>query len=223
MFKNKSDSNISYGIIGLNNFGKELAKSLAAAGKEIMVIDTDEETVKELREYTENAYVVKGYDKKTLNETGIQNCDVAVACINGQIDTSILTVLHLVSFGIPRVIAQASSEDQGAVLEKIGAEVIFPDKDMAVRVARRLVPSQIINYIEVSENIDISKLAVPVWMVGKTVVTANIRREFGLNIIAIETGGEITTSIDVNYTFQNGDMLIVIGDRNGISKFESRR
>lgn len=222
MFKNKSDRNTAYGIIGLNNFGKELAKSLASAGKEIMVIDTDEEAVKELREYTENAYIVKGYDKKTLSETGIQNCDVAIACISEQIDTSILTALHLVSFGISRVIAQASSEDQGAVLEKIGAEVIFPDRDMAVRVARRLVPSQIINYIEVSENIDISKLAVPGWMVGKTVITANIRREFGLNIIAIEAGGEIITNIDVNYTFQSGDMLIVIGDRKGISKFESR-
>lgn len=218
--KNKDSDNITYGIIGLNNFGKELAKSLADAGREVMVIDTDEESVKDLREYTENAYVVRGFDKKTLNETGIQNCDVAVACVSEQIDTSILTVMHLVSFGIPRVIAQASSEDQGAVLEKIGAEVIFPEKDMAVRVARRLVPSHIINYIELSENIDISKLSIPSGMIGKTVLNANIRREYGLNIIAIESEGKIITNIDVDYVFKENDMLIVIGDRENISKFE---
>lgn len=218
--KNNDDNNITFGIIGLNNFGRELAISLANAGKEIMVIDTDEDAVQDMREYTENAYIVRGYDKKTLNETGIQNCDVAVVCLSGQLDTSILTVMHLISFGITRVIAQASSEDQGTVLEKIGAEVIFPERDMAVRVARRLVHSKIINYIELSEKIDISKVSVPAKLVGKTVVSANVRREYGLNIIAIESGSNVNADIDINYEFKAGDMLVVIGNRENILKFE---
>lgn len=218
--KNNDDNNITFGIIGLNNFGRELAISLANAGKEIMVIDTDEDAVQDMREYTENAYIVRGYDKKTLNETGIQNCDVAVACLSGQLDTSILTVMHLISFGITRVIAQASSEDQGTVLEKIGAEVIFPERDMAVRVARRLVHSKIINYIELSEKIDISKVSVPAKLVGKTVVSANVRREYGLNIIAIESGSNVNADIDINYQFKPDDMLVVIGNRENILKFE---
>lgn len=221
LFNKKKKTSITYGVIGLNNFGKELAISLAKAGKEVMVLDTDPEAVDLLREYTENAFIVRGYDKKSLNEAGIQNCDVAVSCIDEQIDTSILTAMHLVSFGIPRVIAKCTSEDQGEILEKLGAEIIFPDRDMAVRLARRLEPNHIINYIELSENIDISKLNIPEACVGQTVITSNIRRNYGLNIIAIENKGDIDTTIDINRAFEKDDMLIVIGERANIERFEA--
>ena len=222
LFKKKNENTVTYGVIGLNNFGRELAISLARSGKEVMVLDTDAEIVDELREYTENAFIVRGYDKKSLNEAGIQNCDVAVSCIDEQIDTSILVAMHLVSFGIPRVIAKCTSEDQGEILEKLGAEIIFPERDMAVRLARRLEPDSIINYIELSENIDISKISVPDTYVGQTVMNSNIRRNFGLNIIAIENKGDINTSIDINRPFEKDDMLIVIGDRESIKEFEAQ-
>ena len=220
LFKKRNENKVTYGVIGLNNFGRELAISLANAGKEVMVLDTDPEVIDELREFTENAFVVKGYDKKSLNEAGIQNCDVAVSCLDEQLDTSILTAMHLVSFGIPRVIAKCTSVEQGEILEKLGAEIIFPDRDMAVRLARRLEPSNIINYIELSENIDISKLNIPDSYVGQTVMTSNIRRNFGLNIIAIENNGELNTTIDINKEFEKNDMLIVIGKREDIARFE---
>lgn len=220
LFKKRNENTVTYGVIGLNNFGRELAISLANAGKEVMVLDTDPEVIDELREFTENAFVVKGYDKKSLNEAGIQNCDVAVSCLDEQLDTSILTAMHLVSFGIPRVIAKCTSVEQGEILEKLGAEIIFPDRDMAVRLARRLEPSNIINYIELSENIDISKLNIPDSYVGQTVMTSNIRRNFGLNIIAIENNGELNTTIDINKEFEKNDMLIVIGKREDIARFE---
>jgi len=222
LFKKKNENTVTYGVIGLNNFGRELAISLAQAGKEVMVLDTDPEAVDQLREYTENAMIVRGYDKKSLNEAGIQNCDVAVSCIDEQIDTSILVAMHLVSFGIPRVIAKCTSEDQGEILEKLGAEIIFPERDMAVRLARRLEPDSIINYIELSENIDISKISIPDSYVGQTVMNSNIRRNYGLNIIAIENKGDINTTIDINKPFEKDDMLIVIGDRGSIKNFEAQ-
>ena len=94
--KNKKDKDI-YGIIGLGRFGHALALELAQAGADIMVIDRDEEKVREFREYTESAFVTKSLDKKTLSESGIQNCDVVVICIGEHLDTSILTTLNLVS------------------------------------------------------------------------------------------------------------------------------
>ena len=109
MFKKKSNEKNTYGIVGLGRFGHALALELAAAGAELVVLDKEEEKVRELREYTENAYVVHALDKKTLSETGVQNCDVAVVCIGEQLDISILTTLNLVSLGIPTVISKASS------------------------------------------------------------------------------------------------------------------
>ncbi len=221
MFGKRNMADISYGIIGLNTFGKELAINLAQSSKDIMVIDTDEEAVRDLREYTENAFVVRSYDKKTLRDTGIQNCDVVVVCMASHMDTSILTVLHLIGFKIPRVIAQTSSDDQGEVFKKMGAEVVFPEKDMAVRLARRLEPSQIINYIELSEDVDISKMSLPEKLIGKSIIDSQIRGNYGLNIIAIESGGEIIPDFSASYVFQEGDQIIVIGDRDKIKKFEN--
>ena len=124
MFKKKSNGKNTYGIIGLGRFGHALALELAAAGADLVVLDREEEKVRELREYTENAYVVHALDKKTLSETGIQNCDVAVVCIGEQLDISILTTLNLVSLGVPTVISKAASAEHGEILEKIGAQVV---------------------------------------------------------------------------------------------------
>ena len=105
MAKNKDSA--SYGIIGLGRFGTALAKSLAAAGKDVMIIDSSEAKVRELRQYTEHAFVAHDLGRETLEEAGIQNCDTVVVCIGEKIDTSILTTLNVVSLGVPNVIAKA--------------------------------------------------------------------------------------------------------------------
>ena len=125
MFHKKMEKKI-YGIVGLGRFGYALATDLAESGSELLVVDRDEEKIREIREFTDNAYVVPVLDKKSLMETGIQNCDVAIVCIGEQMDTSILTTLNLVSMGIPTVIAKATSAEHGIILEKLGAEVVYP-------------------------------------------------------------------------------------------------
>ena len=160
---------MSYGIVGLGRFGYALATELAQSGAEILVIDRDEEKIRELREYTENAYVVKRLDKNVLTDTGIQNCDVAVVCVGEQMDTSILTVLNLVSMGIPKVIAKAASAEHGLILEKLGAEVVFPERDMAVRLANRLETSRALDIVQLGKRINVTKLKIPDRIVGKSV------------------------------------------------------
>ncbi len=217
--KNK-DAGKSYGIIGLGRFGTALAIELANHNREILVIDADEERIRCLRDYTENAFVVHSLDKETLRETGIQNCDVAVVCIGERMDVSILTTLYLKGLGIERVVAKATSAPHGEILEKLGAEVVYPERDMAVRLARRLEPSKILNYIELNEKIDISKAMTPKSFVGKRVVDVDVRRRYGLNIIAIEHRGEVLTDITPDYEFRPDDLLFVIGDRSRISVLE---
>ena len=116
----KSKANL-FGVIGLGRFGTALAISLSEAGKDVIVVDRNEEKVKNLRQYTEYAFVTENLSKEALKEVGIQNCDTVIICIGERIDTSILTTLNVVSLGVPHVIAKATSQEQGAVLEKIGA------------------------------------------------------------------------------------------------------
>ena len=208
----------AYGIIGLGRFGMALAQELAQADVDLLVIDRSEEKVREIRELTENALVVHSLDKNTLLDTGIQNCDVAVVCIGSQMDTSILTTLNLVSIGVPKVIAKASSAEHGEILQKLGAEIVYPERDMAVRLANRLENAGVLDYIRLSERINISKLQVPAEIVGRTVIEANLRARFGLNIIAVENGGEVMESVLPAYVFREGDILFLSGSKDGQQK-----
>ena len=215
--KNKNEKN-TYGIIGLGRFGYALAIELAEAGAELLVLDQDEEKVRELREYTENAYVVRSLDKKTLSDTGIQNCDVAIVCIGEHMDTSILTTLNLVSLGIPKVIAKAKSAEHGEILAKLGAEVVYPERDMALRLAHRLEASRMLDFIQLSEKLNISKLVIPDKIIDQTVLTVNLRGLLGINIIAIESDGTLIESVGPGYVFKKGDILYVSGSKDGLNR-----
>lgn len=214
---NKKREAESYGIIGLGRFGYALAMELAASGADILVLDRDEEKVMRLREFTENAYVVKNLDKKTLLETGIQNCDIAVVCIGEQMDTSILTTLNLVSMGVPTVISKATSIEHGEILEKLGAEVVYPERDMAIRLAHRLESSRALDFVQLSERVNISKLIVPDKIVGKTVIETNFRKRFGVNIIAIENNNSVMQTVEPDYLFKKDDILFVSGEKESLN------
>lgn len=217
--KKDKKSKTTYGIIGVGRFGKALALELAASGAEILVIDRDEEKIRDLREITENAYIVKNLDKESLLETGIQNCDVAVVCIAEKLDTSILTTLHLTNMHIPRVIAKSASAEHGEILEMLGAEVVYPERDMAIRLANRLDASRVLDYMQLSEQINISKIFVPEHVVGKTVIELNIRARFGLNIIAIENNGAVMETVYPDYVFRENDILFISGSKKNFMKF----
>ena len=218
MFHHSKSGKISYGIVGVGRFGSALACELAAAGADIVVIDSDEDKVREMRELTDNAYIVANLEKKTLTETGIQNCDVAVVCIGEKMDISILTTLNLVSLGIPKVISKASSAEHGLILEKLGAEVVYPERDMAIRLANRLENAKALDYVQLSEKINVSKILVPDKAVGRTVVDINLRSRLGLNIIAVENGGKVTEIVSPDYVFEKGDLLYVSGGKEDIKK-----
>lgn len=191
---------------------------LAESGAELLVIDRDEEKVRELREITENAYVVKNLDKKSLLDTGIRNCEVAVVCIGEQMGTSILTTLHLVSIGVPTVIAKANSAEHGEILEKLGAEVVYPERDMAIRLAHRLESSQILDYVQLSKKINITKVVVPDKMTGRSIMDLDIRSKLGLNIIAIENHENVMEDVRPEYVLRKDDILYLSGSAEGLHK-----
>ena len=207
-----------YGIIGLGRFGTALAYKLSSLGAEILVLDKNEDKISELREVTENAFIVRNLEKKTLQDVGIQNCDVVIVGIASQMDVSILTVMKLFSLGVEKVIAKATSREHGEILEKIGAEVVYPESDMAIRLANRLEMGQGLDFIELSESINITKILVPKKYIAKTIREVNLRGNFGLNIIAIENAGKVIDTITPDYTFLENDLLYLCGNKTSIIK-----
>jgi len=214
-------STVEFGIIGLGRFGFALAKTLADAGKEVLVIDNNESKIKLIRSITENAFVVGPLDKESLEDAGIQNCATVIVCIGEQIDVSILTTLNVINMGVPRVIAKAISYEQGLVLEKIGAEVIYPENDMAIRLANKLISSSSLEFIELKGNIVISELKVTSNIANQTVLQLNLRNKYNLNIIALEHDGNTSTEISPNNVLKVHDRIVVVGKRENIKKFDT--
>lgn len=218
MFKKAKNEANTYGIVGLGRFGHALAMELALAGTDILVIDRDEEKVSELREYTDNAFIIKTLDRKTLAQTGIQNCEIAVVCIGEHMDTSILTTLNLINLGIEHVIAKATSLEHGMILEKLGAEVVYPERDMAIRLAHRLETSKMLDFVQLSEKLNISKLESPEKIVGKSIASIDLRKKFAVNIIALENANGLMETVLPEYKVQNGDILYLAGSRDALNK-----
>ncbi|MFR7590156.1 MAG: potassium channel family protein [Longibaculum sp.] len=208
-----------YGIIGLGRFGMPLAKKLAQEGQDIIGIDQDEERVKELREYSDYAFVCKKITKEVLEEIGIQNCDIVIVCIGSHIETSILTTLHLINLKVPKVIAKATTEEQGEVLEKLGAHVVYPERDMALKIAQKILRRNLVDYISIGKDAEIIEIQMTSGMVGKSIIDMKIREKFHLNIVAIQCMGTTTTEIDPYYQFQNNDTMVAIGKRKSVSDF----
>lgn len=218
--KKRNQAAASFGIIGLGRFGMALATTLADAGKEVIVIDKDESKVKVMRQYTDYAFVADNLSMETLKEIGMQNCDVAVVCIGEKLDISILTTMSLIELGVPRVISKALSAEQGAVLSKLGAEVVYPERDMAIRLGKKLVSNDFLEFISLDNSVEIRQIKVPDRMAGQSISEIGIRQKFGLNIIAIENGNVTEIEVTPDYRLKYEDIIVVIGKVHNIDNFE---
>ncbi len=219
MARRKRKNTETIGIIGLGKFGMCLAKELVANGKEIVSIDADENKVKEILKYSEFAYITDDLSRQNLLELGFDKCSIIVICIADDVATSVLTTLNCVSLGVPRVIAKASSEEHGNVLTRLGAETIYPEKDSALHLSKAITSNNIIDYISLSDTIEIIEVQLPSSYVGQTILDVDIRRKYGLNIIALERNGRISTKIETDNIFEEEDKLVVIGEKDDITAF----
>lgn len=214
-FNGKEKEKISYGVIGLSRFGYVLAVQLAEHGYDLLVMDTDESLVQDLRTATESAIIVDSYDKKSLKDSGVRNCDVVIVCLEEELELSLLVTLNLINAGIKKVIAVANTPEHGEILEKLGAEVIYPQRDMAIRLASRLKANMVLDFGQLNEEINIYKAALPQQLIGQTVVSSGLRTKFELNIIAIQNEDGIHDMISPAYTFKKGDILFLAGSKEG--------
>ena len=211
----------SFGVIGLGRFGMALVRSLTEAGKEVVAIDKDEERVKEVRRYTEFAFVGEALNENALREIGLQNCDTVIVCIGERLDMSILITMQVVSMGIQNVIAKATNIVHGEVLKRIGADVIFPERDMAIRLGKRLVSNNLLDYVALDDNVEVRRIQVTGKLIGASIQEIDIRKVYGVNIIAIERNHQTDVEFPSQYKFHKGDIIAVISKADKIDKFEA--
>ena len=203
-----------------DKFGTALVKTLAEAGQEVIAVDKDEQKVKAVRKYTDYAFVVGMLNEESLQETGVQNCDTVTICIGEQLDVSILTTMQVIKMGIPHVISKANSQEHGEVLKQLGATVVYPEADMAVRIGKRLISRSMLDYISLDDDVEVRRIQVGGKMIGASIQELDVRRVYGINIIAVERDHQTNVEFSPQYRFAAEDIIAVIGKVDKIDYFE---
>ncbi len=201
-------------VIGLGRFGSAVAEELCALGHQVLAIDTDEKAVQRMAEKVTQAAVGDCQDPEVLEMLGVKNMDGAVVAFSNDIGTSVLITLNLKELGLPRIICKARNHSHREVLRRIGADqVVFPELESGRNLARTLANREILNYIELTERYGIVKLKVPTRWVGKTLRDLNVRANYQVNIIAIQSGDEAIQPVpSPDYPFRAGDLIFTLGD-----------
>ncbi len=216
---------IKFAIIGLGSFGANVAKTLYEKGHEVLAIDRDTHKIEAAKSFSTHAVIMDSVDKESLEAVGIRDMDVVVVSLGPEMEASILTVLHLSELGVKRVVAKALTEDHAKILEAIGAtEVIYPEKDMAVRTALRLMSPNIMECLPLLSGVSIQEIAPPEKFIGKTLRDLDLRNKFGIQVIAVrELVPEKTVYVPrADFVVKDSDILIVMGDEKKLEKLNSR-
>lgn len=210
-------------VIGCGRFGSSVAQALHSMGFDVLAVDKSEEIIQHMADSVTHAVQADATDENSIRSLGIRNFDVAVVTIGSNIQASILVTLMVKELGVKYVVAKAQNELHANVLYKIGADrVVFPEREMGVRVAHNLVSSNILDYIELAPDYSIVEIAALKDWIGKNMSEIRMRARYGINVMAIKKGKEINISPTAADIIDENDILVVIGHNNDLQKIERR-
>ena len=219
---------LTIAVIGLGRFGFAMATTLAGSGHDVIGIDGDEDKVRAVADTVQLAMQLDATDEKALRGAGISDVDVAVVSIGENIEASLLVVTLLKEIGINRIVAKAVTPLHGRILEKLGVtRVVFPEREMAERVAHSIAIPNVLDYIELSKDFSIVEVPAPAEFVGKSMRDIGLRARFGLTTIAIKHVAKDGTVLSTNIApgpddvIQAGDVLSLLGGHERLAELES--
>ena len=211
-------------IIGMGRFGESIATSLYDMGHDVLAVDVDEEKIQYISSKVTHAVQADATDEQTLDALGISNFDVAVVTIGGSVQASMLITMLCKEHGIKYVLAKAQNKLHAKVLYKIGADkVVFPERDMGLRIARSLVSSNFLDYIELTPDYSIVELKAANNWENKSLQQLDIRAKYGINIMAIkQQNDKVSVSPAGEDKIQKDDVLVVIGKSEDIKRLQEK-
>lgn len=207
----------SYIVVGLGRFGSEVARQLYRCGCEVLAIDVKSELVQQISPDVTHAAVADSRDKEVLKMLGAGDFDCAVIAIGDDLAASVLVTMNMKELGVPYLVCKAHDDIHRRVLEKLGADrVVIPEQENAARLAKSLSSPNLLDYIELSEDYSIIELPAPKSWEGKNLKELNVRAKLGVNILAVRRSGKMDVSPAADFTFQSGDIVVVLGDTKAL-------
>jgi trk system potassium uptake protein TrkA len=206
-------------VVGLGRFGVSVATTLAENGHDVLAIDRDPEKVQAISGDVTHAVEADATDEEALKTLGVRNFDVAVVSIGDNVSANILCTLILKELGVPYVIVKAPDKLHGKVLSKVGADrIVYPERDMGVRIAQNLISSNVLDYIEFAPEYGVIEILASDNMIGKTLKELELRASFDVNVMAIKRGEELYISPGAEDKIEIGDKLVLMGKNENLDK-----
>jgi len=224
-----------YVVIGAGKFGASVAVTLSQKGYNVLLIDNAIEKIQELSDIVTKAVQLDATDEKAMNALGLKDFDVAIVAIGRQsIEDSVLVTMMLKEMGISTVIAKATTEAHGRILTRVGADrVVFPERDVGVRLANSLTTSSIMDHLGVVPGYSVAEVQPSKEIIGKTIKESDIKGKYGIQIIAVKTfqpniddKGESVVEEQINIVpdaatkIEKDDVLLVLGKDEDIEKIK---
>lgn len=220
-------------VIGLGNFGSNVARELLEQGAQVLAIDRNKERVEELKDSVTFAATLNATDEKALRSVGVHEVDAAVVCVGMDIEANLLCSLLLKKLGVQKVWSRAISPLQQEILKALQVDAIINlEQEMGRLIARSLVMENVLKHIHLSAGYSVAEIKVPAGLVGKTLRDTRLRKEFGINVVAIKkhrpqitsdgerTIEEYTENVpSPDASFEEDDVLVIVGDDSDIARF----
>ena len=206
-------------LIGLGRFGRHIAQELNELGHQVMAIDNNEDRVNAVLSYVTNAQIGDSTSEYFLRSLGVGNFDVCIVTIGGNFQSSLETTSLLKELGAKLVVSRAERDVQAKFLLRNGAdEVIYPDRDIAEKVAVRFSANQVFDYVELGNNFSIYEIApLPEW-IGHSIRDVNVRVKYNANIIGIKAEHGMKLMPNAEYVFRKEEHLMIIGHQRDMEK-----
>lgn len=213
-----------FAVIGLGNFGAWVARTIFEHNREVIAIDADPDRVQKIKPFCTAAIVADCTRKETLVKLGLSEMDAVVVSVGENVSVSTLVTLFLKEMGTRRILVKAMDEDHAKILSKVGAsEVIFPEKEVAVKVAKGLVLPNILDYLPMTEDYEIVELAPPSKFIGKTLKEIALPQRYHVQVIAVKELVPENFRIipGADFVVKDSDILIILGKKTDIEKIKA--
>ena len=211
----------TYAVFGLGRYGKAVATELVEGGMEVLAVDIHQEIVNDLAAKLPICKCADVSDPEVIARLGIADIDTVIVCMASNLEASVMAITLCKEAGVKNVIAKCATEMHQKILLRVGAdEVVFPEKESGVRLAKNLLSSGFIDMISLSKDTSMVEIEVKPEWVGKNLIELNLRKKYGFNIVALREGKKVTVDIDPEEPLAQDGILIVLANTTKLAKFK---
>jgi trk system potassium uptake protein len=223
----------SIAVIGLGQFGYQIATTLLQKGFDITVVDSDAEVISEVKDMFSEAIILDSTDEKAMRAVNIDNVDKAIVAIGSNVQSSLLSTALLLRMSIQEIHVRAINPLQESILKSMGIKnIINIEKEMGIQIANTISSEGIGRYIEISDQHSLMEMNAPKFLIGSSLKDLDLRNKYKINIVGIKTKEpEVTDDGKVKYKTKmtvvpkpdyplgSDDMLVIVGTDSNLNKF----